>query len=168
MTSPNEPVAQTKSEAEMRRMANFAAILALVAVAVCVASAVTAIDVGSLTGNFSLILLVQRVVPVVPVIFYLFAALSARAILDRISEGQFFSARNISGLAELGSRVVWGAGVAIFLVPAILDWSNGVAGYRVDFRPEPLVIGTIGLCLTVLGRLLLRAQALEAELEAIV
>ena len=101
-------------------------------------------------------------------LFYLFAALAARALLDRISEGQFFSARNIAGFAELGSRMVWGAGIAIFLVLAIVDWSNGVYDYRVDFRPEPLVIGTIGLCLLVLGRLLLRAQKLEAEMEAIV
>lgn len=163
-----EPAPKTKAEADMRRLASFAAIFALIAVAVCAAAAVTAIDVGSLTGNFTWPLLVQRVVPVVPVIFYLLAALSARAILDHISEGEFFSTHNISGIAQLGSRVAWGAGIAIFAVPPILDWTHGVGGYRVDFRPEPLVIGTIGACLLVLGRLLLRAQQLEAEMEAIV
>lgn len=163
-----EPAPPSKAEAEMRRLAHYAAIFALVAVAVCAASVVTALDVGTLTRQFTPHLLLQRLLPQVPVVFYLFAALAARAIVDRISEGQFFSSRNIDGFAELGSRLAWGAGVAIFAVPAILDWSNGIAGYRVDFRPESLVIGTIGLCLLVLGRLLLRAQQIEAEMQAIV
>ncbi len=64
--------------------------------------------------------------------------------------------------------MVWGAGFAIFAVLAINDWTTGTYDYRIDFRPEPLVIGTIGVCLLVLGRLLLRAQKLESEMEAIV
>ncbi len=160
--------AKTKADQDLRRWANYSAILALVAVAVSAGSVVTALDIGSLSAGFTPTLLAERLLPQVPVIFYIFAALAARAILDRISDGEFFSARNISGVAELGSRMVWGAGLALFVIPSVLDWVHGIAGYRVDFRPETLIIATIGLCLLALGRLLLRAQKLEAEMEAII
>ena len=73
-------------------------------------------------------------------------------ILDHISEGEYFSAKNIRALGDMGGSLLWGAGWAAFVVPSLGDWTSGIGGYRVDFRPETLVIATVGLCLLVIGR----------------
>ena len=175
MTNPVEPAPKSTSEADLRKFAATCAALCLIAFVAILAAIVRQLDLATLFGAFrgdgavpAFLALADKLAPIVPSLFYLGAALAARAILDRISEGQYFSVRNISGLSELGARMVWGAGFAIFAVLAINDWTTGTYDYRIDFRPEPLVIGTIGVCLLVLGRLLLRAQKLESEMEAIV
>jgi hypothetical protein len=179
---PAEPAPQTKAEADMRRLAKFAALIALIAVAVIVAALLAALDALSLIPDFAksltegngpllgstLLALIHKLAPLIPFGSYLTAVLAARGILDRISEGQTFSSANIVGLGEIGTAMLTGGALAAFLVPSLGDWTAGVGGYRADFRPETLVIATIGLCLMVLGRLLLRAQALEAEMEGIV
>jgi len=182
MTNPAEPIAKTQAEADMRRLAKIGSIAALVGVAVIVAAmlaglgllslidpfvkAVTTLD-GGLFWTTGLAAL-HQLAPLIPIGFYLTAVLGALRILDRISEGQYFSETNIRTLGEMGGSMLWGAGWTVFLVPALSDWTAGIVDYRVDFRPEPLVIGTIGLCLLVLGRLLLRAQKLEADMAEIV
>lgn len=166
--SIDSPPPKSKSEAELRRMAKITSLVALAAFAVTLASVIAKIDIGSLAQGFSLPLLADRLVPQLPALFYALAALSALRILDRISEGQYFAARNIKALADMGGAMLWGAGWSVFGLLAIADWVHGIYDYRVDFRPEPIVIGTIGLCLLVLGQLLLRAQKLESEMEAIV
>ena len=163
-----EPIAKTKAEADLRRMAKITSFVALAAFALTLGSVVSKLDLGALSQNFSLPLLADRLVPLLPAFFYALAALAAQRILDRISEGQFFSARNIKGLSDMGGAMLWGAAWSVFLVVAIADWVHGTFDYRTDFRPETIVIGTIGLCLLVLGRLLLRAQELETEMEGIV
>jgi hypothetical protein len=166
----------------MRQLAKFAALVALLAMAVILAALLAALDGLSLIPNFArsltegngplfgttLLALIHKLAPLLPFGSYLTAVLAARGILDRISEGQTFSAANIAGLGEIGTALLTGAAIAAFLVPSLGDWTAGHGGYRADFRPETLVIATIGLCLMVLGRLFLRAQKLEAEMEAIV
>jgi Protein of unknown function (DUF2975) len=184
MMKPNEPAPKSAAEAEMRLLAKRSALFALVAVAVAVtcAALLAALDLVRLfapfmqaitTGDTGLLWrtvldFIHSLVQLIPIGFYLTAVLGALRILDHISEGEYFSARNIRALSDMGGSMLWGAGWALFLVPALSDWTSGVGGYRVDFRPEPLVIATIGLCVLVLGRLLLRAQRLETEMEAIV
>jgi hypothetical protein len=168
MTAVTEPTAKTAAEIDLRRMAKITSLIALAAFAVTLATVITRLDIGSLSQNFSLALLADRLVPQLPALFYAFAALSALRILDRISEGNYFSERNIKALSDMGGAMLWGAGWSVFLVLAIADWVHGIYDYRVDVRPEPIVVGTIGLCLLVLGRLLVRAQKLEHEMEAIV
>lgn len=173
MTAQSAPT--SKAEADLRKFAATSAALCLIAFVAIVVSIVNQLDLASLFGALhseamgpALAGLVHRLVPVVPALFYLGAALAARAILDRIGEGQYFSARNIVGLGEVGMRLTWGAGFAILAVLAVNDWTDGIYDYRVDFRPEPLAIGTIGLSLLVVCRLLLRAQKLESDPGAIV
>src|SRR3569623_965972 len=177
-----EPPAKTQAEADMRRLAKLASIVALAAVAVILAAVLAALKVLELLDPFIRAIAtldgallrstaldgLRQLVPLIPFGFYLTAVLGAQRILDRISEGQYFSAINIRALGDMGGAMAWGAGWTLFLVLAIGDWLTGTYDYRVDFRPEPIVIGTIGLCLLVLGRLLLRAQKLEADMEAIV
>ena len=181
MDSSN-PTSSTSAEAEMRKLAKTATMIALIAVVVIFAALLAALDALTLLDPFiravttsdwgllgtTLVALLHKLVPLLPTLFYLTAVLSALAILDRVSKGQYFTALNIRALGDMGGSMLWGAGWAILLVPVLSDWTGGSYGFRVDFRPEPLVIGTIGLCLLVLGRLLLRAQALEAEMEGIV
>lgn len=177
-----EPAPRSQAEADMRRLAKFGRLAGLAAFAVIIAALLGALDLlalldpwirgvttadGALLGTTAIAAL-HKIAPLIPVGFYLTAVLGAVGILHHISEGEYFSARNIRALADMGGAMLWGAGWTLFLVQGILDWTSGAGGYRVDFRPEPLVIGTIGLCLLVLGRLLLRAQKLESEMEAIV
>jgi hypothetical protein len=177
-----EPAPKSKAEADMRRLAHFAAFVALVAMCLIMVALLEALDALPLIPDFAkavseadgpllgttLLALAHKVTPLLPFGFYLTAVVAARAILDRISEGQTFSTANVAGLGEIGSAMLSGAAVEGFVVPALSDWTAGSGGYHVDFSPEMLVIATIGLCLLVLGRLLLRAQKLEADMEAIV
>jgi hypothetical protein len=177
-----EQKAKSKAEADMRLLAKRASLVALLAIVVLFVSLLTAFNLlpliepfirGATTADAELfwatmITGIHRLVPVIPFAFYLLAVLGALRILDRISEGEYFSSGNIGGIGEIGGSMLWGAGWAAFVVPALSDWTAGIGGYRVDFRPETLVIATIGLCLLVLGRLLVRAQQLEAEIEGIV
>jgi hypothetical protein len=171
-----------KAEADLRNMAKSTSLLALVGVVVVFAALLAALDALTLIEPFAratstwdwgllgttLVALIHKIAPVIPVGFYLLAVLGAAGILDQIGKGEYFSARNIRALSDMGGSMTIGAFWAALLVPAIRDWTSGIGGYRVDFRPEVIVIFIIGAAIAVIGRLFLRAQALETAMEEIV
>ncbi len=173
------PASAAKSEADMRNLAKGASLLAIVVAFIVASALLVSLNLLNLiepfatatsTGNLdlfgrTLVSLLHQLVPLIPIGFYLLAVLGAAGILDHIGKGEYFSARNIRALADLGGSMGFGALWAMFLVPALSDWTGGIGGYRVDFSPELLVMLTIGACLLVIGRLFLRAQRLEAEIE---
>ena len=175
-------ILSTQTEADLRAFAKRATLLALIAVVIVAAALLAALDALTLiepfaravsTSNLSLfgqtlVTLLSKIAPLVPVGFYLLAVLGAVGILDHIARGEYFSARNIRALSDMGGSMLFGAGWAAFLVPVIGDWSAGRGGYRVDFSPEVLVIFAIGICLLAIGRLFLRARQLEAAMAEIV
>jgi hypothetical protein len=171
-----------KAEADLRRLAKNTSLLALVGVVVVLSAVLGALDALSLIDPFAravatldwglfgttFVALIHKIAPVIPSGFYLLAVLGASGILNHISEGEYFSARNIRALSDMGGSMTIGAFWAAMLVPAISDWTNGIGGYRVNFSPEIIVIFIIGGAIAVIGRLFLRAQALETAMEEIV
>src|SRR5204862_8119527 len=105
---------------------------------------------------------------VIPAGFYLRAVLGAAGILAQIGKGEYFSARNIRALSDMGGSMTLGAFWAALLVPAIGDWTEGRWRYHVDFRPEVIVIFIIGAAIAMIGRLFLQPQALETAMEEVV
>jgi hypothetical protein len=174
--------ALSKAEAELRNLARGTSLLALIGVVVVFAALLAALDALTLIEPFAratstrdwglfgttLVALIHKIAPVIPVGFYLLAVLGAAGILDQIGKGEYFSARNIRALSDMGGSMTIGAVWAALLVPAIGDWTIGAGGYRVDFSPEVIVIFIIGAALAVIGRLFLRAQQLETAMEEIV
>lgn len=172
------PAPANKAEADLRNSAKGASLLALIAVLIIAlgllsgldalvliepfARAVQQIDVASFFWTF--VALLGKFAPLVPTGFYLLAVLGAAGILDHIGKGEYFSARNIRALSDMGGSMLWGAGWAAFLSPAIAEWVAGRYGYTFKLEPEIIVIGTIGLSILVIGRLFLRAQKLEADM----
>jgi hypothetical protein len=171
-----------KSETDMRNLAKGASLLAIFAVFVVAAALLAALDALTLIEPFARAMsagdwalfgetfraLIGKLAPLAPVGFYLLAVLGAAGILDHIGKGEYFSARNIRALSDMGGAMTIGAVWAALLVPAIGEWTAGRGGYRVDFSPEVLVIFVIGASLSIIGRLFLRAQKLEAEMGEIV
>ena len=171
-----------KAETELRNLAKSTSLLALVGVVVVFAALLGALDALSLIEPFArsvstldwglfgttFVALIHKIAPVIPAGFYLLAVLGAAGILDQIGKGEYFSARNIRALSDMGGSMTIGAFWAALLVPAIADWTSGVYGYRVNFSPEVIVIFIIGAAIAVIGRLFLRAQQLETAMEEIV
>jgi hypothetical protein len=171
-----------KAEADLRNLAKGTSLMALVGVVVVFAALLAALDALSLIEPFArsastqdwglfgatLVALIHKLAPVIPVGFYLLAVLGAAGILDQIGKGEYFSARNIRALSDMGGSMTIGAFWAALLVPAIGDWTEGRWSYHVDFRPEVIVIFIIGAAIAVIGRLFLQAQRLEAAMEEIV
>lgn len=170
-----------QTETDMRNLAKGASLLALLAVVIIAVALLTGLDAlvliepfarATSTLDFALFFftcaaLLGKFAPLVPIGFYLLAVLGAAGILDAIGKGEYFSARNIRALADMGGSMLWGAAWAAFLTPAIADWVAGRFGYQFRLEPEIIVIGIIGLSILVIGRLFLRAQKLEAEMETI-
>jgi hypothetical protein len=172
-----------KPEADMRRLAMGASLLALLATLILFVALLGSLDALVLIEPFAramanwdwalwgatFVSLLNKIAPIVPISFYLLAVLGAAGILDQIGKGEYFSDRNIRALGDMGGAMLWGTVWAIFLVPSIVAWTSGGGGfYRIDPSPEHVVIGIIGLCLRVIARLFLRARRFEVEMEAIV
>ena len=171
-----------KAEADMRNLAKTSSLFAIFAVFVIAAALLAALDALTLIEPFArasttwdwglfgttLVALIHKIAPLIPTGFYLLAVLGAAGILDHIGKGEYFSARNIRALSDMGGSMTIGAVWAGLIVPALGDWTSGIGGYRVDFSPEVIVIFTIGSAIAVIGRLFLRAQQLEAEMGEIV
>jgi hypothetical protein len=171
------PVA-LKSEADMRSMAKGASLLALLAVLIIGLALLAGLDALTLIEPFwrsvttldlsllgsTLLALLGKFAPLIPVSFYLLAVLGAAGILDQIGKGEYFSARNIRALSDMGGSMLWGAAWAAFVAPAVAEWVAGRPGYRFLLEPEILVIGIIGMSILVIGRLFARAQQLESEM----
>jgi hypothetical protein len=181
MMMPATTAVLPKAEAELRNLAKSTSLLALVGVVVVFAALLAALDALTLIEPFvraattwdwglfgaTLVALIHKLAPIIPAGFYLLAVLGAAGILDQIGKGEYFSARNIRALSDMGGSMTIGAFWAALLVPSIGDWTAGIGGYRVDFRPEVIVIFIIGAAIAVIGRLFLRAQRLEADMAEI-
>ena len=104
-----------------------------------------------------------------PTIWYLFGLWSLRRLFDDLAEGRLFQPAVARGVSGLGWALAWGAGTQVVVVPNLLRWiSSEPGGSVLHYDVSAIVLGVVGLTLTVLARLLQRAAALHDELEQIV
>ena len=104
-----------------------------------------------------------------PTIWYLFGLWSLRRLFDDLAEGRLFQPAVARGVSGLGWALAWGAGTQVVIVPNLLRWiSREPGGSVLHYDVSAIVLGVVGLTLTVLARLLQRAAAMHDELEQII
>ncbi|MBV9991800.1 MAG: DUF2975 domain-containing protein [Alphaproteobacteria bacterium] len=104
-------------------------------------------------------------VAAVPDAFYLAALWGIRTALAEFATGDFFASTVTAMLDRVGRWLAIGAVVSMFVVP-LADTALGHGpGYWVALDVSALVLGAVGLSLTVVGRVLARAAALKTELD---
>lgn len=120
------------------------------------------------SGGRSLSLWVSALVTDLPTLWYLFATYSAAELLDRMGEGELFSAFNVQRLRRIGRALVGGGLTAIFLVPMFRDLpTRGMLALGVFVTPEVMVVVLLGAALQIVARLYAKSVAMRLELSEI-
>ena len=102
-----------------------------------------------------------------PEVFYLLALGGVRRALGEFAQGRLYAPTLTSMLDRVGMLLGWGALIGVFAVPALQRLIGAGPGYWIAFDVSALVLGALGLSLTVIARVFRRAAALEAELAEI-
>lgn len=103
----------------------------------------------------------------VPEVFFLLALGGVRHALAEFARGQLYVPAVTRMLDRVGVLLAAGAGIGVFGVPGLLHALGAGPGYWIAFDVSALVLGALGLSLTVIAHVFGRAAALEAELDEI-
>lgn len=118
-------------------------------------------------GDETLRRLSFQVVNACPEVLYLVSLWWIRQSLASFARGEFYAPTITRMLQRVGTLLAIGAAFGVFVLPS-LDRALGFApGYWVAFDVSGLVLGAIGLSLTIVARVLERAHGLQAELNEI-
>ncbi len=100
---------------------------------------------------------------------YLGALMATATVFTRIDKGDAFGPAMVKGLKSIGSQLMYGAVMAIFIAPTLTflvgNGFRSLTGMKYHFEIESLTIGLIGLMLYLLAS---QGAALKAELEQFV
>lgn len=103
----------------------------------------------------------------IPELFYLLALSGVRRALAEFARGQLFVPAVTRMLDRIGVLLALGASIGVFVVPGLQRALGAGPGYWIAFDVSALVLGALGLSLTVIAHVFGRAAALEAELDEI-
>lgn len=106
-------------------------------------------------------------VAAIPEVFYLLALDGVRRALAELARGQLYASTMTRMLDRVGVLLAAGAFIGVFVVPGLQRALGAGPGYWIAFDVSGLVLGALGLLLTVIARVLGRAAVLEAELDEI-
>ncbi len=70
-------------------------------------------------------------------------------------------------LERLGLTLASAAFLTVFILPSIARWLGFAPGYVIAYDVSNLVLGALGLSLTIIARVLRSAAAAQAELDEI-
>lgn len=115
----------------------------------------------------SLRALALQCVAAIPEVIYLLALGGVRRALAEFSRGQLYAPTITRMLDRVGALLAAGAFIGIFVVPALQRALGSGPGYWIAFDVSALVLGAIGLSLTVIARVFGHAAILKAELDEI-
>lgn len=101
----------------------------------------------------------------VPDVFYLAALWGIRSALAGFAKGDFFAPTIVAMLNRVGWWLAVGAIASLFVKPLVLRAIGNPVGYWIAFDVSALLLGAVGLSLTVVSRVLTRAGALQTELD---
>jgi hypothetical protein len=102
-----------------------------------------------------------------PEVFYLLALWGIREALAALARGELYTATLTRMLHRVGVTLAIGAFINVFLVPGA-GWLLGNGpGYLIAYDVSGLVLGAIGLSLTILAKVLQHARQIQSELEEI-
>lgn len=94
-------------------------------------------------------------------------AAGVRRALAEFARGELFAPTITRLLDRVGTLLATGAFLGVFVVPALQRALGVGPGYWIAFDVSGLVLGALGLSLTVIARVLGRAAVLQAELDKI-
>lgn len=104
-------------------------------------------------------------VHVAPGLCYLWALWAMRRALGNLATGQLFQPTVATALRQMGSGVIAGALVSIFLVTNISRMIVHGRGGFAYFDISGIVLAMVGAALILLARLVEQARCLESELD---
>jgi len=114
----------------------------------------------------------RQLLPASPALALTSALWYAQAYLHRLERGELWAPSTASLVSEIGGAMTTAATLEILIVPTVLGWLDREVSFNVDLEPTPLVLGGLGLALTVIGRGLRdvvgAAGALKSEHDQIV
>ncbi len=106
-----------------------------------------------------------QAIGMLPDIFYLAALWGIRTALAGFARGDFFAPTIAAMLNRVGIWLAAGAVASLFVAPLIMRMLGNGPGYWIAFDVSGIVLGAVGLSLTVVSRVLTRAGALQTELD---
>lgn len=109
----------------------------------------------------------KSLIEMAPDVAYLISLHSIRAALASFASGEFFAPTVTRLLTRVGAMLAIGALAATFVVPLVEHALGWHPGYWIALDFSGLVLGAIGLALTLIARVLQRASAIESELAGI-
>jgi hypothetical protein len=102
-----------------------------------------------------------------PELFYLLALWGIREALASLARGQLYTIAVTRMLRRVGVMLAVGAFLNVFVVPGVAWLLGHGPGYLIAYDVSGLVLGAIGLSLTILARVLEFAGQIQSELEEI-
>ncbi|MDC0711840.1 DUF2975 domain-containing protein [Stigmatella sp. ncwal1] len=111
--------------------------------------------------------LAQQGVAAIPEVFYLLALWWIRQALAAFARGEFYTPTLTRALSRVGVMLATGALLGVFIVPSVMRVLGFEPGYVIAYDVGGLVLGAVGLALTLLANVLTHAFALQSELEEI-
>ncbi len=102
-----------------------------------------------------------------PPVFYLLSLWWIRQALASFALGELYGPTITRMLNRVGIMLAAGALTSVFLVPVLSRGLGFSPGYWVAFDVPGLVLGAIGLALTVIARVLREAAQMQTELDEI-
>lgn len=111
--------------------------------------------------------LAYQLVAACPEVFYLLSLWWIRQALAAFARGDLYAPTITAMLDRVGTALAAGAFISVFLVPGAARMLGFGLGYWLALDVSGLVLGAIGLSLTVIARVLRYASELQAELDEI-
>jgi len=115
----------------------------------------------------SLRALAVQFVAAIPDVLYLLALDGVRRALAEFARGQLYAPTITRMLDRVGVLLASGAIIGSFVVPALQRALGAGPGYWIAFDVSALVLGALGLSLTVIARVFGHAAVLKTELDEI-
>jgi hypothetical protein len=116
--------------------------------------------------------LLRHVLRVAPAFALASALWYAQDYLQRLEKGELWAPSTALLVTEIGGAMVTAAALEIVIVPSITGWLDRESPFAFNLEPTPVVLGGLGLALTVIGRGLRdvvgAAGALKSEHDQIV
>lgn len=103
-----------------------------------------------------------------PMLFYLAAIWTMRRAFAQLARGILFDRILPTLLSRVGMALAAGATASVFVTPWLLRLLDGPRrGAFAAFDPPAITIGLVGLLLVILSRLIVRAVAMQRDLDGI-
>jgi hypothetical protein len=111
--------------------------------------------------------LAAQAVAAAPEIVYLLALWWVRQALRAFAAGELFTPAVARTLHRVGLTLAIGAGLNTFVVPGVQTMLGQSPGYLIAYDIGGLVLGAVGLSLSMVATLFTHASALQSELDEI-